>query len=121
MKEYTYNIIDNVYDWMISKKKDVEVRILKEKSLAIQPGDYVTFNNLEDSRKYVKVKITNKYIYDNVKELLKCLDVERIMPGHSDRELVMLLEKIYDKDLETKKIVAFEFEYLTSDIDEKIV
>ena len=31
MKEYTYNIIDDVYRWMISRKKDIEVRILKEK------------------------------------------------------------------------------------------
>ena len=45
MKEYSYNIIDDVYNWMISRKKDIEVRILKEKSQAIQVGDIITFNN----------------------------------------------------------------------------
>ena len=45
MKEYTYNIIDDVYRWMISRKKDIEVRILKEKSEAIQVGDTIIFNN----------------------------------------------------------------------------
>ena len=27
MKEYTYNIINDVYNWMISKRKNIEVRI----------------------------------------------------------------------------------------------
>ena len=30
MKEYTYNIINDVYNWMISKEKNIELRILKE-------------------------------------------------------------------------------------------
>lgn len=29
MKDYTYNIINDIYNWMISRKKDIEVRILK--------------------------------------------------------------------------------------------
>ena len=31
MKEYSYNIINDVYNWMISTKKDIEVRILTDK------------------------------------------------------------------------------------------
>ena len=64
MKEYSYNIINDVYNWMISRKKDIEVRILKEKSQAIQVGDIITFNNQDIVGKYVKVKITNKTIVD---------------------------------------------------------
>ena len=36
MREYSYNIINDVYNWMISGRKNIEVRILKEKSQAIQ-------------------------------------------------------------------------------------
>ena len=58
--EYTYNILDKVYSWMLSKQKNVEVRILKEKSEKIQIGDIITFNNQENEGKYIKAKVINK-------------------------------------------------------------
>jgi len=117
MKEYTYNIIDNVYNWMISRKKDIEVRILKEKSQAIQIGDVINFNNQDNIGKFVKVKIINKTIVDNMNELLEKFAVERMMPEHTNQELIDLMEKIYGNELIEKQIVAFEFEYLFSDIE----
>ena len=121
MKEYTYNIINDVYSWMISKQKNIEVRILKEKSNAIQIGDFITFNNQDFPSQYVRVKIINKTIVDNLAELLDRFDVSRMMPGHTEKELIELMNKIYGKELESKKIVAFEFEYLSSDNDIQIV
>lgn len=119
--EYIYNIIDDVYYWMISRKKDIEVRILKEKSQAIQIGDIITFNNQDDIGKFVKVKVINKTIVDNVEELLEKFDVSRMMPNHSKEELIELMNKIYGKELEQSKIVAFEFTYLSCDNDIKII
>lgn len=120
MKEYTYNIIDDVYNWMISRKKNIEVRILKEKSQAIQIGDIVTFNNQDVIGKYIKTKIINKTIVNNISELLNKFDVERMMPGHSNEELIELMNKIYGEELTKKQIVAFEFEYLSSDNEDKL-
>ena len=45
--EYTYNILNEVYNWMLSKHKNIELRILKEKSKKIKVGDFITFNNLD--------------------------------------------------------------------------
>lgn len=117
MKEHTYNIINDVYYWMISRKKDIEVRILKEKSQAIQVGDIITFNNQDDLGKYVKAKIINKTIVNNIDELLEKFNVERMMPGHTNQELIDLMNKIYGDELSKKQIVAFEFIYLSSDKD----
>lgn len=119
--EYTYNVIDDVYYWMISRKKDIEVRILKEKSEAIQVGDYITFNNQDSAGKFVKVKVINKTIVDNIQVLLEKFEVSRMMPEHSNEELIALMKKIYGEDLEKKQIVAFEFEYLLSDSDVRII
>ena len=117
MKEYSYNIINDVYNWMISRKKDVEVRILKEKSQAIQVGDIVTFTNLDNVNQFVKVKIINKKLVNDIDELLENYDVSRIMPGHSKDDLTDLMNKIYGEELENKPIVAFEFEFLCCDND----
>ena len=69
MKEYSYNIINDVYNWMISRKKDIEVRILKEKSQAIQVGDIISFNNQDKIGQFIKVKVIKKTIVKNIEEL----------------------------------------------------
>ena len=119
MKEYKYNIINDVYNWMISKEKDIEVRILKEKSNAIQINDIITFNNQDKPGKYIKVKVTNKTIVNYIEELLNKFDVNRMMPGHTQEQLKELMYNIYNEELNTKPVVAFEFKYLTSDQDNK--
>ena len=45
----------------IVKRKTVEVRILKEKSQAIQPGDYITFHHIDDNSKTIKVLFCQLY------------------------------------------------------------
>lgn len=119
--EYTYNIINDVYNWMLSRKKNIEVRILKEKSKTIQIGDYITFNNQDSSGKFVKVKVVNKTIVKNIDELLNKFDVERIMPNHTNEELVELMNKIYGEEINEKQIVVFEFEFLSCNDDIEII
>lgn len=119
--EYTYNIIDDVYYWMLSRKKDIEVRILKDKSQKIQVGDYIKFNNQDSKGQYIKVKVINKTMVNNINELLNEFAVERIMPGHTANELKKLMNTIYGKELDEKQIVVFEFQYLHSDKDIKII
>ena len=38
--EYSYKVLDIVFHWMISKEKDVEVRLFNDKSKMIKEGDY---------------------------------------------------------------------------------
>ena len=113
--EYTYNILDSVYYWMLSRQKNIEVRLLKEKSKKIQVGDFIVFNNQDCVGQFIKVKVIGKKIFNNVGELLDEYDVNNIMPDHTDIELKELLYKIYGEELNKKKIVAFKFEYLSSD------
>ncbi len=110
--EYTYNILDDVYHWMLSKNKSVEVRILKEKSQKIQIGDYITFYHIADSSKYIKTQVINKKLFNNIDDLLKYYPVSYIMPNHTEMELKKLLKEIYKNELEEKKLVAFEIKYL---------
>lgn len=118
--EYTYNILNEVYYWMLSGKKTIEVRLLKEKSNNIQINDYITFNNQEVDGKYIKTKIIGKVIYDSIEELIKSNNINQIMPNHSEKELIKLLNQIYGDNLINNKLVAFTFQYITSDLDIEI-
>lgn len=115
MKEYSYNINNDVYNWMISREKDIEVRVLNEKSLTIQIGDIITFNNLDNNGKFVKMRVKEKNLLENINELLTKFSIERIMPRHTKEELIGMLKTIYGDELSKKQIVAFELEYLSCD------
>ena len=115
--EYTYKILDSVYYWMLSKQKNIEVRLLNEKSNKIQVGDFITFINMEHEDKFIKVKIIDKNIFNNVEKLLEKYDINHIMPNHTLKDIKETLIKIYGEESVTKKIVAFKFEYLLSDKD----
>lgn len=115
--EYTYNILDEVYYWMLSRRKNVEVRILKEKSEKIEVGDFITFSNQDHAGQFIKVKVIDKNVFNNVDELLNEYDVNSMMPNHTPDELKDLLNKIYGDELIRKKIVAFKFKYISSDND----
>ena len=41
--EYTYNILNNIYYFILSGMKTIEVRLLNEKSENILINDYITF------------------------------------------------------------------------------
>lgn len=118
--EFTYNIINEVYYWMLSGKKTIEVRLLKEKSNNIQINDYITFNNQESQGRYIKAKIIDKVIYNSIEELIKNNDINKMMPDHSKKEFIELLNQIYKDKLINSKLVAFTFEYITSDLDIEI-
>lgn len=67
---FNYKIYQNVYDAIISGKKNIEIRLLNEKSAKIKIGDEIKFSVL-DTEKYLLVEVTNKYFFDNVEELWK--------------------------------------------------
>lgn len=113
--EYTYKILDEVYYWMLSKQKNIEIRLLKEKAEKIQTGDFITFNNRDHEGQFIKVKVIDKNIFENIEELLKMYDSNNIMPNNTAEELKELLTEIYGEELAAKKLVAFKFEYISSD------
>ena len=118
--EYTYNIYNDIYYLMLAGKKDIEVRLLNEKSEKILVGDNITFNNLDEKGKYIKTKIIKKTIYKDVDELLLDNDIERILPGRSKEDLVEILVKIFKEDFNSSKLVAFKFKYIDSNFDAQV-
>lgn len=115
--EYSYKVLDEVYHWMLSKQKNIEIRLLNEKSEKIKTGDYITFNNIDYEGKYIRVKVINKMIFDRIENLLEKYDINQIMPNHTLGDMNKSLIKIYGEEYRKEKIVAIEFEYVSSDKD----
>ena len=115
--EYTYNVYDDIYHLILAGKKNIEVRLLNEKSEKILEGDFITFNNLDEKGKYIKTKVIRKTVYKDVEELLLDNDIERILPGSSKEDLVKILVKIFKEDFNNSKPVAFKFKYIDSNLD----
>lgn len=118
--EYTYNILNEIYYFILSGMKTIEVRLLNEKSENILINDYIIFNNIDDNDRYIKTKVIKKVIYNNFSDLIINNDVNKIMPNHTADELKDLLFEIYAERLNNHKIIAFEFQYITSDLDIEI-
>ena len=89
--EYTYNVYNDIYYLMLAGKKDIEVRLLNEKS--------------------------EKIFYKDIDELLLDNDIKRILPGSSKEDLVEILVKIFKEDFNNSKLVAFKFKYIESNFD----
>lgn len=109
----TYKIYKNVYDEMVSGKKNVEIRLLNEKSQKIKIGDKITFQ-VVDSYLSLIVEVTNKYIYSNVDELWeeKAI-VSNNTLNYTKEEFASALYEIFGKDkVVSSKIVGIEFKIL---------
>lgn len=118
--KYTYNIYNDIYYLMLTGKKDIEIRLLNDKSLKISEGDFITFNNLSCEGRYIKTKVKRKSIYNNIDEVVINNNINRILPGSSKENLVKLLIQIFGDKVNNSKIVAFEFELIDSDLDIKV-
>lgn len=108
-----YQIYSSVYDEMILGKKNVEIRLLNEKSKRIKIGDKIKFQVL-DSDLYLIVEVTNKYVYSDINELYKDKDVTlNCVMNYTKEECLNALFQIFGKDkILNSKLVGIEFKIL---------
>lgn len=64
-----YKVLKEVYDDMISRKKDTEIRLLNEKSSSIKIGDFIRFKVLDNEDIYVDTEVMELKIYNTVEEV----------------------------------------------------
>lgn len=109
----TYKIYKTVYDEMVSGKKNVEFRLLNEKSQKIKIGDKITFQVL-DSDLSLTVEVINKYIFSNVDELweAKAIVTNNTL-NYTKEKFVYALYEIFGKDkVVNSKVVGIEFKII---------
>lgn len=107
---YEYNVYREVYNEMMSGRKDIEIRLLNEKSEKIKKGDKIKFKVIDDND-YVLVEVTNKYIFENYDELWSNKDIVlRSSMNHTKEEIYNILCEIFGEErLVNSKIVGIQF------------
>ena len=125
MSKFDYKITQQVYDWIINGNKNIEVRLLNEKSSSIKEKDIIIFSVINDDNKYIKVEVEGLYSYDTIGELLNDFDVENIADQtYTKDSLERLMIDIYGKDkVDSHKIIGIKFKKISDDkiiIDESI-
>ncbi len=108
---YEYRIYKEVYDEMISGRKNIEIRLLTDKSEQIKVGDTLTFKVIDEDL-FLTTKVTNKYIFDDVDELWTNEDVRRRSSIRDTKEdFVKLLYEIFGEEkVKASKLVGIEFQ-----------
>lgn len=105
-----YRIYQSVYEEIMYGKKNVEIRLLNEKSEKIKIGDKIKFIVL-DSGLYIIVEVTNKYIFSNIDELYENKDIDlNCVMNYTKKECEHALFEIFGKDkVINSKLVGIEF------------
>lgn len=108
-----YRIYKNVYDEMTIGKKNVEIRLLNEKSEKIKIGDKIKFQAI-DTDSYLIVEVTNKYIYRDIDELYENKDIVlNCVKNYTKEECLNVLFEIFGKEkVLSSKLVGIEFRIL---------
>ena len=107
---FDYQVLDNVYEEILFKRKSVEIRLLNDKSQKINVGDYLLFHRLNDLKK-IKVRVTKKEIFNSLGDLFMKIDTKKILTNSSQKDIENLLKNIYKEAFYQSKFVAFYFEY----------
>lgn len=112
MNEFEYRITEEVYQWMISGIKNIEIRLLNEKSSKIKVDDVINFKVLDSEDKIVKVRVTGLFIHKNINSLFEDIDVKKIAPVEK-KEIESMLYNIFGKEkVQSHYIVGIKFEVI---------
>ncbi len=111
-----YRIYQSVYDDMIMGKKNIEIRLLNEKSENIKIGDKIKFQ-VKDTDLYLIVEVTNKYIYSDIDELYENKDIVlNCVKKYTKEECLNALFEIFGKEkVLNSKLVGIEFTILNKE------
>lgn len=108
-----YRIYQSVYDEMLNGNKNIEIRLLNDKSRNIKIGDKIRFQ-VVNSNLYLVVEVTNKYIYANFDEFWKNKDIVlNSAKNYTREECLNALFEIFGKEkVLNSEFVGIEFKIL---------
>lgn len=112
VSEFDYKITEQVYNWIINGTKNIEVRLYNEKSSQIKINDVINFKVLNNEEKSIKVRVVELLIYEDIKTLLKNVDIKNV--GEVNEEI---LEKMFndifgEEKVKSHNVIGIKFEVI---------
>ena len=100
-----------VFDIVLNKDKDVEIRVNDEKRRKLNVGDTLVFLNRGNEEEQIRATITNLVYFNNFLEVTEAYDMKRIYLEETTKEEYINLMKQFYNDEEVKEygVVAIEF------------
>ena len=109
--EMIVHLHPEVFDIVLNKDKDVEIRVNDEKRRKLNIGDTLVFLNRSNEEEQIKATITNLVYFNNFLEVADYYDMKRIyLEDTTKEEYINLMKKFYsDEEVEKYGVVAIEF------------
>ncbi len=109
---FNYRIYSIVYDDIKNGKKNIEFRLLNEKTERITNGDIIKFSVVDEENKSVIVRVIDKIVYDNLEQLWNDKSsIENNILEYKKEEFINAFNNIFGKDkVDNSKIVGIKFE-----------
>lgn len=106
-----YKIYKSVYDDMLSGKKNIEFRLLNEKSDKIKLGDKIKFKVVDNDNLYILTNVVEKIVFNNIDELWGHKEIlSTNVLGYTKEEFINAFYGIFGKEnVINSKIVGIKF------------
>ena len=101
-----------VFDIVLNKDKDVEIRVNDEKRRKLNVGDTLVFLNRGNEEEQIRATITNLVYFNNFLEVVDNYPMKRIyLDEYTKEDFVNLISRFYSEEEVNKYgVVAIEFE-----------
>lgn len=107
-----FHLDSDIFDIIVNKDKDVEIRLNDEKRRNLNIGDTLVFLKRPDDIESISATVTNLVYFDSFLEVVNYYDMKRIyLEDTTKDEYINLMKRFYnDEEVEKYGVVAIEFE-----------
>ena len=112
--EMIVHLHPEVFDIVLNKDKDVEIRVNDEKRRKLNIGDTLVFLKRPDDIESISATITNLVYFNSFLDVTNYYDMKRIyLEGTTKDEYINLMKKFYsDEEVSKYGVVAIEFKLI---------
>jgi ASC-1-like (ASCH) protein len=112
--EMIVHLDSDIFDIIVNKDKDVEIRLNDEKRRKLKIGDKLVFLKRPDDIESISATVTNLVYFDSFIDVTNYYDMKRIYLDNTSKEDYINLMKRFYSDEEVSKygVVAIEFKLI---------
>ena len=106
-----FHLDSDIFDIIVNKDKDVEIRLNDEKRRKLKIGDTLVFLKRPDDIESISATITNLVYFNSFIDVTNYYDMKRIYLEETTKdEYINLMKKFYsDEEVSKYGVVAIEF------------